>query len=180
MNINKLKFMSIVFCCFVLALCSEIKCMDEKTDKESYSHWGLSHWVSGIGEYFQRCCCCNYDDSRLEGAYGVWDDGKYISTSDCWCVSIDGARPGTGSSCDNPVIGTLCFPFVALAHLSCLPFALCCPSENRLTIYKSHEVTPVYTPPPVTGKRESYMTDGDKIRAGMIPHRPPVGGDDWY
>lgn len=94
-----------------------------KPNKELCSHWGLSHWLNGIQEYFQRClCCCSYEDDK-EGAYvdyaTINGQEHVMSTSDCYC------------SAGDPLAGTLCCPVATTVHLLCLPFALCNCSKNQ-------------------------------------------------
>lgn len=133
----------------------------EETDKNC-SHWGLSHWFSGIGEYLERCLCCEnaIDENRahitkqthrLRGR----EEERIVGTSDCFClypnVDYDTCRDPAECDgwCDNPIGGTLCCPFVALGHLCCLPCALCCCSKNQNITYRApwRGVTTPFSPP---------------------------------
>ncbi|MBY0273690.1 MAG: hypothetical protein K2X02_09870 [Alphaproteobacteria bacterium] len=99
-------------------------------------HWGLSHWISGIGEYFERCLCCGIAP-KTDGVYihNVTRNGHTSSySSDCFLVD-----PDTGW-CDNPITGTLYCPLVTMFHLCCLPIVACyCRDEDHwVLVNKRH------------------------------------------
>lgn len=125
-------------------------------------HWGLSHWISGIGEYLQRCLfCCNYNDS-YKGRYATMSTrksnlpqkqqdelhyyhGYHIeNTTDCFCMS------GRCSDiCTIPCVPLLCCPCIALGHSCCLPIALC-ESKGERSVHTSTAYAkmrePVFSP----------------------------------
>lgn len=118
--------------------------------KECCSHWGLSHWFAGIGEYFQRCICCT--SPSKEGNYkwswaiedkrtGPNNGSISKAESDCALLIFGGGRHD--SCCNNPFIGTLCCPIVSVTHLCCLPCACCDYSENKKLFRQ-----PMYDPIP--------------------------------
>lgn len=122
--------------------------IDEKTSltkkEKSYSHWGLSHWFSGITEYFDRCCCCSTNND-LDRKYITRsrDTGNIVGTSDC-CFIAEGHKSPSYKGClDNPITGTLCCPFAAIAHLCCLPCACCDSSEDKVTQTEDLVVEPL-------------------------------------
>lgn len=93
------------------------------------SHWGLSHWVSGVKEYF---CCCLHDskNGRFVHHYPS-KDGKSesIVTSDLFF------NIGSCLHCDYWGLAICCFPCLCplpiLCHLCCLPLACCEYAEKR-------------------------------------------------
>jgi hypothetical protein len=103
----------------------------EETDKNC-SHWGLSHWFSGIGEYLQTCLCCKVN--KKEGLYRhtiesdtYWSTGPRpqprttVVLSDCY-FNYFNTSYSDPRRCDKAFC---CFPFAAMTHLCCLPFACC-------------------------------------------------------
>ncbi len=112
------------------------KVAEDVEDNRRTTHWGFSHWVSGIGEYFERCLCCGIAE-KTDGVYihNITRNGHTSSHStDCFLVD-----PDTGW-CDNPITGTLYCPLVAISHFCCLPIvACCCRDEDRwVLVNKRH------------------------------------------
>lgn len=124
--------------------------------KKECTHWGLSRWVSGIGEYIDRCLGCNshrYPYDNVDRKYVTnYKSGQRKESSDCWCVNMD-ANNSEGGFCQNegtaPICLTLCCPVVTTCHLLTLPFALCDCSKNQ-DIETYYPPAPPYTPPPTT------------------------------
>lgn len=121
-------------------------------EKECCSHWGLSHWFAGIGEYFQRCICCKppskegkykynreIEDRRTGSTKGM----IYKSESDCVYISF--GELSDGNIFNNPIIGTLCCPIIAATHLCCLPCA-CCEASEKRDFSKDYKFDPIVVP----------------------------------
>lgn len=102
-----------------------------REEKATSTHWGLSHWIAGIGEYCQRNFLCGYglDRSRTDRAWVIYKDRQIFSSTDCLISPID------ASSCcsicvenpalmDNPLHGIVCAPYMAATLLCTLPYAL--------------------------------------------------------
>lgn len=92
--------------------------------KKSCLHWGLSRWVSGIGEYIKVMFCCNV--KKKEGVYrkrfsNIHED---YEMSDCY---FDYSVWGDRQSCTKAFC---CCPCATILHLCCLPFACCKPSKK--------------------------------------------------
>lgn len=94
------------------------------TREDSCACWGLRHWFYGIKEYvFDRCLFCGrcgfveMDEDRA-----FIRQEEQVSSDCCWVCFFP-------ISYNNPIAGTLCLPFTALAHLCCLPCA-CCASRK--------------------------------------------------
>jgi hypothetical protein len=109
---------------------------DVEEDNRRTTHWGLFHWVSGIGEYFERCLCCGIAE-KTDGMYihNITRNGHTSSHStDCFLVD-----PDTGW-CDNPITGTLYCPLVTIFHLCSLPIVACCcrDEDHWVLINKRH------------------------------------------
>jgi hypothetical protein len=147
-RISLIKTLSVVLFCFSFSLWTDARSMEIsiekemhsgisicpnsgccKSDKDCCTHWGLKRWVYGIKEYvIDRCMCCAMcgfnpiDEDRAYHHYNVFDEVE--STSDC-CV-CSGRDYGWYN---NPIIGTLCFPFATTMHLICLPVACCYPTK---------------------------------------------------
>lgn len=135
-----LKALSIAIFCFALALCTNAKSMEDEhlvetgrsnhcISNDSCTHWGLKHWVCGIKEYvIDRCMCCTMCSFNSMDEDRTYKNNDYDITSDC-CLIACTAR--YDSCCyNNPIGGTLCFPFAALTHLMCLPCACCCSTKK--------------------------------------------------
>ena len=69
-------------------------------------HWGLSHWLSGITEYFQRCFCCGVPEDN-ERAFVLTQGGHIAQSSDCFILGV--TQLGT-CCCDNPIGGYFMLP----------------------------------------------------------------------
>lgn len=122
-----------------------IKDVDESSSitnrEKSCSHWGLTRWVYGIGEYLQRSLCfaealdCCFDTRDPERKYIVreersrWEiehgqEARVYASSDCAFINClsDGSEEfiieGIRSCCLIP-----CCPLATLTHLCCLPCA---------------------------------------------------------
>lgn len=141
---------------------------NEEGEKEKcYSHWGLSHWFAGIGEYLGRSICCSakvcgYDDAKRK--YKIVGGYRGTHGTDCCLISEYATcnTPGhpcactcSGVSCcdissdgcsltNNPITGLVCLPFAVVSHLCCLPCACCDVGEN--TTISSAAPVPTYYP----------------------------------
>jgi hypothetical protein len=111
---------------------------EEKTDK-SYSHWGLSHWFSGIEEYIQTCLCCTvrkeeglyrhtiqHDTYLSSGSIGREEPRTTVVISDCF-FNYFTTYDRDPRRCDKAIC---CFPFAVITHLCCLPSACCKMSKS--------------------------------------------------
>lgn len=144
---NKFKIIhiNIVF----LAFCSDTFCMEVSKEKienaepnAGCSHWGLTHWVSGIKEYAIDRCLCDESEERgfkpidTSRIYTIkYGEGLY-STSDCLCV------PACNTLCtcmvfeDHPpspqglYFGTICCPIASLLQIISLSWLCCMPTPS--------------------------------------------------
>jgi TPR repeat protein len=116
---------------------------DGNLPQKKCSHWGLSHWCSGVGEYFQICCGTKPDtkDARYVKHYQVGDNSgrkpiKTTVTSDCYFTCAN--ESGDQDSCAACVF----CPIVALAHLCCLPCACvqCSEAQKEHINYSSYHI----------------------------------------
>lgn len=145
--------------------------------KEFCSHWGLSHWISGIGEYFSRCLCCstvdNYfcDDEYRERQFFVASPGGHNpSYSNCFCVDQSHHADNlcclpNGGLCDNPISGTIFCPIVTIGHLLSVPFVLlCCSSEDSCCSKQKSERYHPYIPPAIPWYERSDASTESLVR----------------
>jgi len=169
MNLNKLKYVSIAICCVVTALWTETQCMEEVSQPEKEisknaqssptpeeekccSHWGISHWFSGIKEYtIDRCLLGGFgfnadDPDRAYITRKETSAGNYsVKTSDCCFVNeevtpcllcaADDNGGCVGALCCpvRTLLATISCPLVSLCHILSLPF-VCCESTPHQTI----------------------------------------------
>ncbi len=114
------------------------------------SHWGLSHWASGIKEYMIDRCMIGvkeFNEVDTERAYILRREissGRYdiTKTTDCYCVGccayLCDNNLGVSSTPDACLAATLCCPLASIIHLLCLPFELCHPSPNTHTFTSTY------------------------------------------
>lgn len=93
------------------------------------THWGFKRWVYGIKEYIvDRCLCCAlpYVLDPIDGDRAYIKENthetKIVTTDCCFIAHVHNA--------EGWVDGTMCFPFAALTHLTCLPIACCYPTKD--------------------------------------------------
>lgn len=101
-------------------------------DTPEHCHWGLYHWGLGIKEYFERCLCSAATVPDDVSHITVDPAGNNIIASDCLFIN---------PTCNNPILGTICCPFLAMCHLCRLPFDLCNvempDEESRVVVLRS-------------------------------------------
>ncbi len=158
---------------------------EEKTDK-SYSHWGLSHWFSGIEEYIQTCLCCTvrkeeglyrhtiqHDTYLSSGSIGREEPRTTVVISDCFCNYFTTYDDEDPRQCYRAFC---CFPFAAITHLCCLPSACCKMSKSDpeevfhvgQTHYSSYQ--PTYSP-------ENRSRAGDYSEYNILRYDSPKTRD---
>ena len=142
-------------------------------------HWGLTNWFNGIKEYVVDRCLCygKYEFDPIEKNRTYIDNEMNMSTNCCWVFP---AAHCANQCFNNPIGGTLCFPFAAAVHLICLPIACCSPNQD--TGYKVHTKkkeeektiitpcnysTPSYYSTPTTYESKIYWQNPDYQRRQM-------------
>lgn len=186
------KFLSI-FTIVLLLVSSDVLSMEEDTfdegtelfnrsikakscyEKSEELHWGLAHWVAGIGEYFERCFCCDTPSDKNRSIIIKNRDGEIKETTDCCYISITASGNWNRDCCNNPrdcynnpIAGTICLPLATICHLCLLPCICCCGRNRSQTVEYEREREP-YIPIPATFKT-SEQIEAD-IKADMKRRR---------
>jgi hypothetical protein len=148
---------------------------DSKKTKNC-SHWGLSHWFSGISEYLSACFCCRYQEST-DGAYVHDYEHTYLCTNERGDVSRKTHKNTFETDCfldysngkDTECLWC-CFPCYGLAHLCCLPCACFAVSKKEKTHIKHIDYTSIVP------TNTSSSSSGSGYSSGGVQNQPVYGG----
>lgn len=159
--------------------------------EKSCSHWGLSHWLSGIGEYLQTCLCTKVE--KEEGLYRHTFENKTFD----WGTNKTRSSPPTvvisdcyfnyfNDTMSDPRLCHLawcCCPCSTITHLCCLPCACCKVSKTAPEEILHRKDLPSYYMPLQTSEekgasdaflRKKIMSD---LHRGHDPKNCPGGGN---
>jgi hypothetical protein len=128
------------------------KTMD--TTQKCCTHYGLSHWLSGFGEYYNRCS--DYSSVGLTSSNRFFqrhdDKDRVTFTTDCIAIACCCEDFGTCESSDDgpgDIIMCCCYsaycPIASIGHLICLPYyCLFCNSEETKSSIENENDGKIY------------------------------------
>lgn len=154
--------------------------------EKSCSHWGLTRWVYGIGEYLQRSLCfaesldCCFDKRDPERKYIIreersrWEiehgqEARVRASSDCAFIHALSDREEAFHECIRNCCLIPCCPLATLTHLCCLPCA--CFEHSKKQEENTLRSPPIYTADTRTQEERAEGRRASAIESLMQTHR---------